>query len=293
MVKAVFICKPDSAYNDVPEVYYHFPRQYLGRIEASVGDWIIYYEPRRNGGRQVYFATARVTNIRQDPRRPDHYYADVDDYMDFVRLVPFREGELYYERSLLNPDGSVNPGLAQSAVHHITDEEYQIILQAAFSPLLMGEDRMQDSPSPPGFGEPGASFERPVVEQIVRRPFRERAFAEAVKTTYDKTCALTGLRILNGGGRPEVQAAHIRPVHEDGPDTIRNGLALSGTVHWMFDRGLISISDDYRILKARGRIPAAMDRLLLSGGRILLPADPARRPHPRYLRYHRERIFKG
>ena len=45
---------------------------------------------------------------------------------------------------------------------------------------------------------------------------------------------MTGLRIVNGGGRPEVQAAHIRAEEADGPDALRNGVALSGTAHWMF-----------------------------------------------------------
>lgn len=74
---------------------------------------------------------------------------------------------------------------------------------------------------------------------------------------------------------------------------MRNGLALSGTVHWMFDRGLISLSDDYRVLKASDRLPEAVNRLLLPDGRMLLPDDPGLRPHPRYLRYHREHVFKG
>ena len=43
----------------------------------------------------------------------------------------------------------------------------------------------------------------------------------------------------NGGGRAEAQAAHIQPVAENGPDSLRNGVALSSTFHWMFDRGLI------------------------------------------------------
>jgi putative restriction endonuclease len=59
------------------------------------------------------------------------------------------------------------------------------------------------------------------------------------------------LKLINGGGRAEVEAAHIRPVGANGPDTVQNGLALSGTVHWMFDRGLISLSDELDILVSR------------------------------------------
>ncbi len=49
-------------------------------------------------------------------------------------------------------------------------------------------------------------------------------------------------------GRAEVDAAHIRPVEANGPDILTDGIALSGTAHWMFDRGLISLSDEPDIL---------------------------------------------
>ena len=67
------------------------------------------------------------------------------------------------------------------------------------------------------------------------------------------TCAMTGIKIINGRGLPEVQAAHIQPVSNRGPDSVRNGLALSGTVHWMFDRGLITLGSppEYPILLSK------------------------------------------
>ncbi|MDE2764079.1 MAG: hypothetical protein OXK74_15060 [Gemmatimonadota bacterium] len=56
-----------------------------------------------------------------------------------------------------------------------------------------------------------------------------QVFATGIKRAYDNTCAVSGLRIINGGGRAEAQAAHIRPVHANGPDSLRNGVALSST----------------------------------------------------------------
>ena len=65
---------------------------------AALGNWTVYYEPRRSsahlsssGGRQSYFATARIVRVDADPRRTDHYYAYVEDYLEFDRPVPFRE----------------------------------------------------------------------------------------------------------------------------------------------------------------------------------------------------------
>ncbi len=44
---AIFTTKIEPAYDDLPEERYHFPRTYLSQVEAAVGDWIVYYEPRR------------------------------------------------------------------------------------------------------------------------------------------------------------------------------------------------------------------------------------------------------
>ena len=125
------------------------------------------------------------------------------------------------------------------------------------------------------------------------RPFRDAAFAVAVKRAYGDTCAFTGLKIINGGGRAEAQAAHIRPVADAGPDSVRNGLALSATAHWMFDRGLVSVDGDHNLLVAKDRVPEAARRLFLPDGRVLGPADTELRPHEKFLRYHREYVFKG
>jgi putative restriction endonuclease len=135
------------------------------------------------------------------------------------------------------------------------------------------------------------SYERPIIERMISRPFRDLAFAAGVKEAYANTCAMTGLSIINGGGRAEVQAAHIRPVAHHGPDSIRNGLALSGTIHWIFDRGLVSIDENYSILVARDRLPDTVTRMLRN--ELLLPDRPDQRPHAHFLQYHRARIFKG
>jgi putative restriction endonuclease len=173
--------------------------------------------------------------------------------------------------------------------------EYDLILRAGFVQTLVESEfgRSAGLATSPELEEEAAVFKRPIVEMVIARPFREAAFAVSVKSAYANTCAMTGMRIINGGGRPEVQAAHIRPVAAGGSDSVRNGLALSGTIHWMFDRGLVSIDEDFSILVAIDRIPIAVTRLLHENRRIAVPERPDIRPHPTHLRYHRERIFKG
>src|SRR6478752_3283281 len=56
----VFIHRYDSIYDDSPAERYQFPRQYLGRVQACVGDWIVYYEPVKVDETRGYFAMAKV-----------------------------------------------------------------------------------------------------------------------------------------------------------------------------------------------------------------------------------------
>jgi putative restriction endonuclease len=298
MTKAVFTTKVTSSYNDLPEVRYHFPRTYLNQASQAVGDHIVYYEPRRSsvdlsslGGRQSYFGVARVTAVIEDDALADHYYALVDDYLDFDRPVPFSEGNEYYESALKKEDGSTNKGAFGRAVRLIPDDEFNRILKSGFAPML-SEDPASQEVALPGYSEPPIPFERPIVEMTVSRPFRERSFMHNVRAAYSNRCAITGLRLINGGGRPEVQAAHIQPVASKGPDSVRNGLALSGTVHWMFDRGLISIGDDYKILVAKNHVPEDAVRLLNQNGMINLPEDQTLYPNAHYLKFHRDVVFK-
>ena len=78
-----------------------------------------------------------------------------------------------------------------------------------------------------------------------------------------------------------------------GLDNLRNEVALSSTLHWMFDRGLVSIDDDYSLLFKRNAIPESALSLVNSDRRLRLPDQGIYCPYPRFLEYHREHVFKG
>ena len=66
MALGVFIHRHDSIYDDSPAERYQFPRQYLKRVQACIGEWVIYYEPRKIAGTRGYFAIARIQKIVPD-----------------------------------------------------------------------------------------------------------------------------------------------------------------------------------------------------------------------------------
>ena len=100
MTKAVFTTKVTPSYKDLPEERYHFPHTYLNYVQQTIGDYIVYYEPRRSsaelssrGGRQSYFGVARVVSVVEDAALAGHYFAIIDGatYLDFdAAVVPRR-----------------------------------------------------------------------------------------------------------------------------------------------------------------------------------------------------------
>ena len=74
---------------------------------------------------------------------------------------------------------------------------------------------------------------------------------------------------------------------------VNNGLALSGTAHWMFDRGLISLSDELEIMVSRQVNDSESVRAFVNAtGHAYPPHRALDRPHPRFLQWHREHRFK-
>lgn len=300
MAKAVLIQNPQSIYSDEPGVRYHFPKRYLGTLRDCVGDWVLYYEGRK--GALGYISVQRVRSIRVDPDRADHYFAELDvgSALQFSPPVPRSDGSgLPHETMLRTPDGGALRGGANvSAVRRLSEEDFSKIVMIG----LAGDQITEkvDVVRSVGFSDDDQAFlyDAPLAgdrtEVLTSRKVRDASFARMVKDAYSGRCAMSGLELRNGGGAAEVQAAHIRPVSAEGPDTIQNGMALSGTLHWMFDRGLLSLTDECEILIAHNKVDLeTVNRLVVPDKKLRLPENPLHRPHPAYIQYHREHVFGG
>jgi putative restriction endonuclease len=299
MTKGVFDARSGSVYDDDIVERYHFPNRYLPIALQFVGDWIVYRETLRGGGRSGYVAAARVVRIEPDPQRRDHSYAYVDRFLAFDNVVPMRRGDEYLEALLeALPDRSkVGVALRGRSIRPLSDEEFATIAVAGLNASLAAENAVKLELDPASadaetlslVNAPLAEQERRIEQILLNRKIRDASFRWQVCEAYGETCAVTGLRMINGSGRSEVQAAHIWAVKDGGPDVVQNGLALSATVHWLFDRHLISLTDDYGLLVSHNQVPEELrtlfDRQL---ARIRLPRDRRLWPHPAYVRRHRE-----
>ena len=300
-MKGVFDLKLGSGYDDDIARRYHFPDQkhYREAALACVGDWVIYRESRRNKGREAYIGAAQVVSVEPDPKDPTHAYARVANFLPFPTLVPLKIAGRFAEaplRGLADPS-RVGAALQGRSVRPLAEEDFDAIVLAGLDETLapqnaarLGLEFPTDDASPLPYSDGLGNLPRRIEQLLINRKIRDANFRLVVCEAYDNRCAVTGLRIINGGGRAEVQAAHIQPVAEGGPDVAQNGIALSATVHWLFDRHLISLDEDYRLLVSHNRVPSELTNLFRPSHQpIHLPKDPRLHPHPRFLAHHRER----
>ena len=298
---AVFDTRAGTIYDDEIARRYHFPNRYLPEAKRVVGQWVVYREPRREGGREGYVAVAHVVRIEGDPADAGKSYAIMADYLPFDRVVPLKSEAGFYEATRLADldPRRIGAAIQGRSIRDISPIEFGLIvvdgLADTLDPFNARRLGLRDADPETRALLEAEPFDkaRQIQTLLVNRRIRDAAFRRAVVDAYDGTCAVTGLRMVNGGESAEAQAAHIVPVAEDGPDVVQNGLALSATVHWLFDRHLISLTDDYRLLVAHNRVPAELRALFakqLDG--IHLPRNPAFRPNLDYVRRHRQ-AFAG
>jgi putative restriction endonuclease len=135
--------------------------------------------------------------------------------------------------------------------------------------------------------------------QVDENAFQEEIFIRGglfkreVPKIYNHTCAISGLRISAVANVSMVDACHIVPFSEGYDDTLTNGIALCPNLHRAFDRGLISISDDYTILINRNFVEnqkSAFNLTQFAGKQIFLPYTEKLYPDLGNISVHRRKF---
>ena len=122
-------------------------------------------------------------------------------------------------------------------------------------------------------------------EEIIARG---GVFKRLIPRLYNYTCCISGMRIMAGNAVQMVDACHIVPFAESRDDTVANGLSLCPNLHRAFDRGLIRIDGDYRVVVSSGFSEAEGNYGVkgFDGVRIKLPLEREYWPGVEYLERH-------
>lgn len=130
-------------------------------------------------------------------------------------------------------------------------------------------------------------------EEIFMRGY---VFQKQIPSIYEYTCCISGYTIKTQHNISMIDACHIVPFSESYNDTITNGLALCPNIHRAFDRGLITIDEDFKVLISKefeeelGNPFSIKD---FDNKKILLPNNKLFIPNKANLLWHNENVFKG
>lgn len=303
--------RPDSPYADTPTSY-EYParyRRFFEPLEAGEPMIGIIYEPRSGGnGRMAYVGWAALRGVPvRSPRlsetgRPLWEVHYVDRVQEFPSPVP-RDylGEPLEQWLRDTPVANRNVLSSGASVRWLTEDEGRQILEFGHAGQLgVSDEYVVDAPS----SEVLMIAER--TRRVVDAIARDARFRRQIMSAYEFKCAVTGLSV---GSLPEgratrlLDAAHIRPVGDHGPDSVSNGLSLTPTVHRLFDEGLVSLrwqGRELQLLRSPRLEPEMIEApergtviRIESGANLLLPANRAAWPSLEQVRYHQRVVFKG
>jgi putative restriction endonuclease len=133
-----------------------------------------------------------------------------------------------------------------------------------------------------------AAFNRTTVVKQVVKKLREMSFKRRVLKAYDFSCAFTGLQLKL------IDAAHIIPVKEDySSDFTANGIALSPTYHRAYDKGIVTMNEDYKIMVNKEKIKELKEMDQIGGvdlfiknlrPEIIIPQNLSDRPNTNFIK---------
>ncbi|MBK8685402.1 MAG: HNH endonuclease [Bacteroidetes bacterium] len=123
---------------------------------------------------------------------------------------------------------------------------------------------------------------------------RGSVFKREIPKIYNNTCCISGMRIDTISNISMIDACHIVPFSESYDDTITNGIALCPNLHRAFDRGLIGIDEDCRVMVSKNfkEEDTRYSIRVFEGKKIQLPKLKTYYPLMENFEWHKINVFK-
>lgn len=175
-------------------------------------------------------------------------------------------------------------------MNQITREDFENLSSLAFTDIP--EDEEFDTEKQVEFFQSIQNKIYRVEDQYMNTKTRgaaQKVFADAVKLNASYRCAITGIT-----NRNFLIGSHIKPWAVDIDNRLNpsNGICLSSLVDRAFDKGFITIGENYKVLlsnKLKDDPQLLQSLELYNSKKIHLGKVP---PNKDFLKWHRENIFK-
>ena len=113
----------------------------------------------------------------------------------------------------------------------------------------------------------------------------QAAFRRDILKIYNNSCAITEIK-----QKEVLEAAHIQGYVNEESNNVQNGICLRVDIHKLFDNGLISINNDYRVVVSSMLKSTEYERI--DGKKIKLPNNKMHYPSAKALENHNKQVFR-
>jgi len=140
-------------------------------------------------------------------------------------------------------------------------------------------------------------FQEFIIENEEEQLFvRGGLFKKLVPKAYEFRCCISEMKLISLHDISMIDACHIKPISSKGIDHISNGITLNPNLHRAFDRGLITIDADYKVVVSKYFDEDETNSYSLrkfEGKTIQLPFGKNFYPNIEFLKWHNVNVFKS
>ena len=230
---------------------------------------------------QLLFNENDIVIIRKDYITQNNEHEDNNQTVYFLDLIQQHNSELYQlcdkeiERSPIRGKYAIYNGEIKEFEENVTrlksKDEINVVIDNSVVNKIINN------------GESNQGLDDKIADL-----FNATSFRDFVMVGYSNLCAVTG-NVISWNSYNNLEAAHIKPKSHGGLYTPNNGIAMSRDIHWAFDKGFFTISDDFKII-----VHDEVDSEYLksfNGKSIRLPENSFFIPDKSNLSYHRDNVF--
>jgi putative restriction endonuclease len=219
-----------------------------------------------------------VARIRRLRHRPDRGHRELDPEIGCNILGnPF----FFPQRTWIPAPSDWAPNIVQGKTYDVGESiGHQLWVDVRERLLALGVPEVDSTVEAPRYGS----------EYLARARLGQGSFRVLVTDAYNRRCAITGERTL-----PVLEAAHIKPFAQSGPNVVSNGLLLRSDLHKLFDIGYLTITPDLHI-----EVSKKIKEVYENGHEyyahhgctlIVMPDDSRDRPCKDFLQWHNQNVF--
>jgi putative restriction endonuclease len=178
-------------------------------------------------------------------------------------------------------------------------DEYFSSSKSNFSNSSGGQQHFFDEIENKILKEPAEEYRQEIRKLLEKKDeeeifIRGSLFKREIPKIYNNTCCISGMRIDATVNVSMIDACHIVPFSESHDDTVTNGIALCPNLHRAFDRGLIGIDENYRVIVSKSfkENKTSYSIRAFDGKEIQLPNMKSYYPLRENFGWHRNNVFR-